>query len=54
MIFAHAAVKVIRRPTVDHCVWSSPERIGTSVAVAGWVRSCAAATIGDGRLSRSG
>lgn len=34
VIFVHAAVKAIRRPTVDRCVWSSPERIGTPAAAA--------------------
>jgi poly-beta-1,6-N-acetyl-D-glucosamine synthase len=27
VIFVHAAVKAIRQPTVDRCVWSSPQRI---------------------------
>ena len=35
VIFVHAAVKAVRQPTVDRCVWSSPERIGTPVAVGG-------------------
>lgn len=29
VLFIHAAVKAIRQPTVDRCVWSSPQRIGT-------------------------
>ncbi|MFY1637321.1 glycosyltransferase family 2 protein [Solwaraspora sp. WMMB335] len=29
VVFVHALVKAIRQPTVDRCVWASPERIGT-------------------------
>ncbi|MFV2083160.1 glycosyltransferase family 2 protein [Micromonospora sp. LOL_021] len=32
VIFVHAAVKAVQQPTVDRCVWSSPERIGTPAA----------------------